>query len=225
MRGYRAVFFDAGETLFHPYPSAGHIYSEIGRRYGLSLSAGEINDSFAAVWQKKDRLIHTSQAKDEKGWWKEIVENIFSPFGRIEDFDRFFEELYIGFAEPRRWRVYSDVWDVLEGLKKKGMRLCIVSNWDQRLLGLCRDFDLNSYFDAIVISSVVGFAKPDRRIFEKALDVVSMDAKEVLYVGDSFRDDVEGARNAGLVPVYLNRKGRVEPGVWSIKTLKALLKE
>jgi putative hydrolase of the HAD superfamily len=54
----------------------------------------------------------------------------------------------------------------------------------------------------------VGIEKPDRRIFDLALDRLGLDADEVVYVGDSWEIDVVGARNAGISPIYLSAAPR-----------------
>jgi len=64
---------------------------------------------------------------------------------------------------------------------------------------------LAPYFAAIVISCEVGVAKPDRRIFELALERVGADAHETVMVGDSLARDVAGAHAAGIRAVWIDR--------------------
>lgn len=66
---------------------------------------------------------------------------------------------------------------------------------------------IEHYFHTLVISDEVGIWKPDAGIFEVALDGLGCDRKEVLFVGDSLRDDYEGARNAGIDFCFYNRDG------------------
>ena len=65
---------------------------------------------------------------------------------------------------------------------------------------------LAGYFSAIVISCEVGFAKPDPRIFEIALDRIGASAPEAVMVGDSLARDVAGARAAGIRAVWIDRR-------------------
>jgi putative hydrolase of the HAD superfamily len=53
---------------------------------------------------------------------------------------------------------------------------------------------------------MVGVAKPDRRLFEAALELAGVSAAEALHVGDSYEEDVVGARAAGIEPVLLRRR-------------------
>ena len=60
---------------------------------------------------------------------------------------------------------------------------------------------------ALVDSGVVGVAKPDPRIFDHVLGPLGLPAPRCAYVGDSVRNDVVGARAAGLWPVRLDPHG------------------
>ena len=65
------------------------------------------------------------------------------------------------------------------------------------------------WFDVVVISGEVGFAKPDASIFRLALNKLPVEPENVWHVGDSLTTDVAGAKAAGLTAVWLNRSGLV----------------
>ncbi len=85
--------------------------------------------------------------------------------------------------------------------------MVVVSNWDDRLPVLLQNLDLASYFEAIIYSADVGSAKPFAAIFQRALEELSLPAEEVVHIGDRLREDVEGARGAGLQSIHLDRHG------------------
>jgi putative hydrolase of the HAD superfamily len=78
--------------------------------------------------------------------------------------------------------------------------------------------------DAVVISEEAGVTKPDLRIFRLALDMLSRDAGDTVMVGDAWGTDVEGARAAGIRPVWFNRFGAAspDPSVTEIHSLTPL---
>lgn len=86
-------------------------------------------------------------------------------------------------------------------------RLGIVSNFYGNLRAVCRDTGIDRYLTVIVDSQEAGVEKPDRRIFELALDALGLPAGDCLYVGDSLRRDRAGARNAGIPFVWLAAPG------------------
>jgi putative hydrolase of the HAD superfamily len=76
--------------------------------------------------------------------------------------------------------------------------------------------------DGVVTSAEVGTAKPDRRVFERALVIAGVPASAALHVGDKVDNDVEGARAAGVRAVLLQREGDPPPGVEAVRSLREL---
>lgn len=221
----RAVFFDAGGTLFRPYPSVGEVYSEVAGRHGLRTDPDAVEKRFHELWVARDGLCGLSARsgeKEERSWWKGLVREVFSEFGRLGDFDSFFEELYDRFARPETWRLFPDALPVVRELKKRGKILGIVSNWDSRLFGICEGLGLKPHVDFILASAVVGAAKPHPGIFREALKQAGVEANEALHVGDSLEDDVLGAQRAGIHAVFINRKGHRPSPVPAISELQFL---
>jgi HAD superfamily hydrolase (TIGR01662 family) len=101
----------------------------------------------------------------------------------------------------------------LTELRRRGLRLGVVSNAPYRAASM-RDqlahLGLLPLLDAAVFSSAVGWRKPSPRIFERALAELGSSAEETLMVGDRVREDVEGARAAGMRAVLL-REHRADP--------------
>ena len=99
---------------------------------------------------------------------------------------------------------------VLEQLQSN-YRLGIVSNNWGNTAGWCEQFGIHSYFDTIIDSTVVGRAKPDRMIFQAALDQLRLPAASCAYVGDRYESDILGAQAAGLMPIWITN-GPVQDG-------------
>lgn len=209
--GTKAIFFDAGGTLFCPFPSVGYHYSNVAARYGCRTDERAVEEAFHRVWREHDAIggIHgPCSEKIEKDFWYRIVSEVFKNFNALSDFNAFFEELYDLFARPEVWRFYPESEEVLQQLKERGYTLCLVSNWDSRLLKLCEGLGLNRFIDHYVISAIFGVAKPDPKIFQEALRKTSVKAGEVIHVGDSLEDDVRGASQTGIKAIWLDRGNR-----------------
>jgi len=105
----------------------------------------------------------------------------------------------------RLWRsVMPGVPEALESLQALGLQLVVVSNSDGTVEQSLREAGLRSYFSVVVDSTLVGFAKPDRRIFEHALRESGAERNHTLHVGDLYHADVKGARGAGLHAALLD---------------------
>ncbi len=206
-----AIFFDAGGTLFRPFPSVGHYYSEVAARHGCKVGAREVEEAFHRVWREHDKIgnLHgPCDEKVEKMFWRKIVTAVFRDFGGFRSFNDFFDELHDLFAEPSVWKLYPEVEEVLRDLKRKNYIIGLVSNWDSRLLNLCKGLGLDPYLDFKVISAMFGVAKPDPKIFLEAVRLAQVPAGEAVHIGDSLEDDIRGAHLAGIKSIWLDRTGR-----------------
>ena len=233
--GAKVILLDAGGTLFRPFPSVGYHYSEVAGKHGCKVSAEEIEAAFRRVWGEHDSigdLRSHSDEKIEKEFWRKIVTAVFKDCAGLKAFEPFFDELHTLFAEPGVWKLYPEVEEVLRSLKKKKFVIGMVSNWDSRLLKLCKGLGIDPYFDFKVISAVFGAAKPNPKIFEEALKLAHVRAEEAVHIGDSLEDDVRGAHLAGIKSIWLDRSGRHatlakdhQDFVTVIKDLRELIQE
>jgi putative hydrolase of the HAD superfamily len=207
----RAVFFDAGGTLFHVRGSVGSIYAAEARRFGVHVDPEELQIAFLAAFHAAPPLAFpgvpaTEIERHERVWWKRIVRRAFEGH-TFSDFDAFFDDLFAGFASPAWWVVFPDVEPTLARLRAAGLILGIISNFDGRAESILQGLGLESFFDSLTLSGRVGFAKPDRRIFEHALRRHGLEPEEALHAGDSSEEDVEGAQRAGMRGVLVQRAG------------------
>jgi len=221
----KVVFFDAGGTLFRPYPSVGAVYARVAQQHGVHVDAEHVDKVFHAKWHERNGLTSLaglSSEKIEREWWHSLVRDVFGNLAQFQDFEAFFQELYDLFARAECWRLFDDAVPVLKHLTEKGVRLAIISNWDHRLFSIVKQLGLSEYFEQVTASSVVGVAKPAKRIFEEALAGVGITAEQGLHVGDSLEDDYHGATRAGLKAVLLNRQRKAYNDVVRIESLHQL---
>jgi putative hydrolase of the HAD superfamily len=120
------------------------------------------------------------------------------------------------------FRAYDDAIPALHALRADGHGLVVVSNWDCALPDWLGPPGLLQLVDGVVTSAEVGVAKPDARVFQRALEVAGVEADQAVHVGDSPDNDVEGARSAGIRAVLVQRDGETPPGVESIRSLREL---
>lgn len=208
---HKLISFDAGGTLFRPYPSVGFIYAEVAARYGCHVEEDKIEARFRELWAHKDSM-HSGHShlteKIEKEWWKHLVRDVFAVFDEIREFDAFFDELYHRFAGPDSWQLFPETLEVLEELRRRKLRVCIISNWDSRLLKLCEGLGIHDYFEFILISAVFGASKPNAPIFAEACRRAGVQPQDVIHIGDSLEDDIHGATRSGMRAVLIDRQGR-----------------
>lgn len=120
------------------------------------------------------------------------------------------EEAFAAFYRARNEvTLFDDVLPALERLCGR-FRLFAASNGnaDLEAIGLAR------FFESALAAREAGMLKPDPRIFTLLLERAGLDPAQALHVGDDALADVEGARRAGVTPVWINRAG----GEWPLPT-------
>ncbi len=229
MRTYNAIFFDAANTLLYPYPSVGTLYAEVAARYRVQTTADAIQQAFRQVWgqtqeqAKQDPVRYGVGEPDGRRFWHALVHATFSQIELPTDFDAFFNELYTLFAQPEAYRTFPESIEVLQQLQRDGYIVGVISNWDNRLPRILDGLGLSTHLDHISISAVVGWEKPHPEIFQQALDAVSVSAERALHIGDSLSEDIKGAEQAGLQPLWLQRETAPQSNYPIIQDLRGVL--
>ena len=148
----------------------------------------------------------------EKEWWKRLVRRVFGEADEVRrpfaGFDDFFDEVYDTFGGCESWQLFPDLGPSLAGLRRRGLRLGVISNFDSRLFGLLEACALRQYFDVVMVSTIAGAAKPSPAIFEEALASMGVSAGEAAHVGDHPVEDVEAALAVGLRAILLDHHRR-----------------
>ena len=212
----RAVFFDAGETLVYPHPSFAEVFTEVLREEGHTVDPAVVQEVVSAyshrftetVLTGEGRLWSTSPERSRK-MWRGVYDHFLTEVGAPrEEHDRLFERLHERFTDLSTYRVHPDAVPVLERLRKADLLLGLISNFEEWLERLLEALEVAHFFDVTVISGVEGVEKPDPEIFRIALSRSGVAPGDAVYVGDHPFFDVEAARQAGLLPVLVDRRGR-----------------
>lgn len=126
------------------------------------------------------------------------------------------EDLIDLYGEERRktLKLFPEALRVLAFLRKK-YRLGLVTNGPSDVQRAeIEDLQTAEYFHHIIIAEEVRYAKPDPRIFHLLITTYTISSNQILYVGNSPREDGLGAYQAGLKVAWLNRKSEMlGPGI------------
>ena len=202
-----AVVFDAVGTLIEPQESVGATYARFARERGVTLPASRLEEAFGRVLAAAEPNVHpglplAEAAARERGWWRERVRETFRAAdgtARFDDFDACFTALWRHYGSAGAWRLAPGARAALEALAGRGVRLGVLSNFDQRLRGVLRELGLHASFEVVTLPADAGAAKPERLIFDVCLKRLGLAPQRVLYVGDRAVEDVTAAKGAGLL--------------------------
>lgn len=185
---YKAIIFDVSDTLVEYSPNYAQIFGDRLRGLGYVVSEEKAKEISRVVNWTIGEQIRKEQCGEEHISNDELNalldkaaiscvtnnsicnENHLLELGKVP-------------MPKQKMTIISDVFNVLNVLKNK-YSLAIVSNHYPWLMDYLRTSGLAPYFESIVISDIVGVAKPDIRIMQIALNELVLEAKNCLYVGD-----------------------------------------
>ena len=213
MTEFKVVLFDLGSTLIYskdPWPPiykrADGALIEVLQQAGLPINStsfsselGTFLDSYyAARLDSVEKTTFTAllQFLEQQG------------FPRTPDtiLREALEAMYS--ITQQNWYIELDAIPALQTLRQQGYRLGIVSNTsdDQNVQTLIDRWELRPFFESIVTSAACGIRKPDRRIFQIALDHFKVSPEQIVMVGDTLTADVLGANQIGMYSVWITRR-------------------
>lgn len=201
--------FDAFGTLIYPEPEAAQVYMDSGRRYGDQRSLVEIRRILSTSMENVFGPNAQSRSSQEREFesWKTVVQTVF---GHLPRWRRLFEELWEHFAQPVHWRVYDDVVETIDELRRQGCEVGVASNFDARLHTICRGLFPRGAFAEVFTSAEVGWRKPARGFFQTIRERLGTPAEQLWMIGDQREIDTQPARVDGWRAVLLDR-GQAEP--------------
>lgn len=213
MKHPKVIFLDAVGTLFGVKGSVGEVYGTLARQFGVAVEPEVLDAAFfqsfrAASPMAFPRVSQSEIPEREFAWWWAIAAQTFQKAGVLDqfaDFSAFFTVLYSHFETADPWLVYPDIRSTLTQWCDQGIELGVVSNFDSRIYAVLSALELAEFFSSVTISTEVGAAKPDPHVFAVALQKHNCSPSEAWHIGDSFKEDYEGAKAAGLRAIWLKR--------------------
>lgn len=201
----RAVFLDAGNTLFAERVPRAAIYAAMACSHGGGAdegdAAGQLEHALTELPSMMDGSFRFTLA-----WFRAFNEVVLGELGvPVDRRAAAHEALAARFESADTYAVFPEVREVLAELANRGMVVGVVSNWSERLPFLLEGLGLSDHFEFIVTSAEMRAEKPERAIFERALFRAGVPADEALHVGDHLGRDVRGALGAGLRAALVDR--------------------
>jgi putative hydrolase of the HAD superfamily len=213
----RAVFFDVDFTLIYPGPTfRGEGYQSFCSRYGMTVDPGKFAHAVASAAPLLDTP-DDAQYEDEifVAYTRHIIEQMGGSGPAVDACAR---EIYAEWAACRHFELYDEVPGALRELAARGVRIGLISNSHRCLASFQSHFDLQGLIAASVSSSEYGFMKPNPNIFYAALQLVDARPDQALMVGDSVRQDIDGALRTGMRAVLVHRGDTPHPAARELAT-------
>lgn len=195
----KAAIFDLDHTLFDRYETLKKVVPFFRQRFKI---ADNITDEFIyenLSWADK-HFVHIG--------WTDIFghlcsKGVFADIPEYQEYEDFviskFKEIAVSFPFTI---------PTLNEIKDMGLKIGLITNSEshvqKRKLAM---LGLSDIFDHVIISGDTPFRKPEKEIFLLMAEKLGLEPSEMLYIGDHPKFDIEGSRNAGLVPVWVKTTG------------------
>jgi putative hydrolase of the HAD superfamily len=163
-----------------------------------------------------------------KTWWEYYEEYFYGIFLKIGINKNICKDLSIQvkkeYMDIKKWFIYEDTIRALEQIKENGYKNVIVSNHIPELEELVRKIHLDEYFTKIYSSALIGYEKPNKKIYEYVLKDLSTEKDECIIIGDSFDSDIQGGIGTGIKSILV-RKENTQEYKWYCKDLENIIEK
>jgi len=201
----RAVIFDVDFTLARPGPELGpEGYRKVGERHGLSLDPTLYEQARLDALDSLQR--HPDHEHDDEIWIAFTEQIVRGMGGGGEGARACAAELVRAWEQHERFTLYEDALPALAALREHGVKIGLISNGSRDLDEFVSHHGLDA--DCAIGSRAFGRTKPHPEIFRHALALLGVEPEEAAMIGDSYEDDIEGARALGMKAFLLDRDGR-----------------
>jgi len=221
MSSWRAVVFDYYYTLADPEPTSVATLTAFLAEHIATMTFDEFRKHRAQAPPAPVEPFTKYRAR-----WHAFGDEFFAAHGAPGLAAAYASSRYDAHATAP---LYDDTRPILHALRQRGVAIGVLSDADcDYLFANIERHGLA--FDAVRCSEQLGCYKPDPRAFSAMCEALAVEPSTTLFVGDGPETDVDGARNAGLQAIWLNRSGNpwpahVPPPARTITSLVQLVTE
>jgi HAD superfamily hydrolase (TIGR01549 family) len=223
-----AILFDMDGTLIEHTWSLDQVSSTTFEHVAGQVAPTPVEVFFEVYWEKSTDM------------WHLMADGVLDgDLARLYSFKNTLRTLGhdVALAEPmlQRWEAlilqevmpFRDTYQTLQKLRPRYKTGIITNGYRTLQRAKIQKYSLADCVDVTLVSEEVGSHKPDPDIFYQALAMLDhVPPERAVFVGDSPAADIDGARNAGLIPILMDPRDRVAapiPGVVKIRALQELL--
>jgi REG-2-like HAD superfamily hydrolase len=198
-----AVFFDADGTLLTFSAPVALQYAQVLKRFDMILDVDILDQTIRIVWQRmygqylNEANGFQTSADREYAFWQTFFYTVCKEVGCNAVPDTAFDAIYTHFATLAARPLHQDAHAVISALKATGLSVGILSNHDARIKQLISASSIAPLLDVIFTVTDTGFKKPSQNAFRHVEHFTGLEPRALLYVGNDYCCDYQGARAAG----------------------------
>jgi len=208
----KGILFDLDDTIIAFDGAANTARLQVCKKYYTECSLSNANDLFQAIsttsqWYWSDRDRHKAGRNNIDDARREIVNLALEKIGINDlplahnianDFIKLREEMIELFPQAE---------ETLEYLKNNNILLALMTNGEsEKQRSKIKRFNLEKFFDIILVEGEIGYGKPDKEVYTMALDALNLEPDDVWAVGDNLEWDVWGPQQLGIYSIWNDYK-------------------
>lgn len=207
------IIFDLDGTLRESVPGGDQFMLEHAVALGLECSA----DCFMTVRQWAHRYWANSEClmldektygRGERTFWenyaRRTLQTLGAPPEQVEKLAPTLHQHMHDNYHPED-TIPEDVFPTLQALRRAGLTLGLLTNRTHSPAEYLQEIGLAEHLDFSIAAGEIGIWKPAPEIFYYSLGVARSLPQQTIYIGDNYYADIEGAKNAGLIPILIDR--------------------
>lgn len=230
---YRHLFFDLDHTLWDFDANAMETLADVYTQLNLKETGVDDFELFckhylhhnAILWDRYHNGFITSDDLKWKRMWRTLLEFKIGS----EELARTMSGVFLEIL-PTKQNLFPYTHEILQHLKDKGYILHLITNGFEKTQWRKLDnSNLGQYFNEVITSETSNSVKPNKEIFEYALNITGAELNESIMIGDNLDADIKGAINTGMDSVFVNHINAELNGVqptyviYHLKELEAIL--
>jgi len=229
MSHYRHLFFDLDHTLWDFEANALEALKDVYHRMDLKQEGVDDFGQFysrylehnAVLWDRYHKGFISAEELKWKRMWRTLLEFKIGSESLAKSMSNEFLTVL-----PTKQNLFPHTHEILTYLKDKQYRLHLITNgFEKTQHQKLQHSGLHTYFEEVITSEGCNFVKPQKEIFDHAMNLTGASVGESIMIGDNVDADIQGAVNAGMDSVFVNHTEkdlRAEGATHTIKHLKEL---
>ncbi len=209
MKSYKHIFFDLDHTIWdfetNSLKALQQIFSEENLTERGVPSFEQFHVTYKPINDRYWSKYHNGYATKEQVRINRFSETLAEFNVKDAALAERMAQSYVNLS-PKMTALFPDAFEILQYLQSRYSLHLITNGFAEVQWIKIENSGLRPFFEHIIISEEVGTQKPDKQIFEIAMNRAFTSAEECLMIGDNFNTDIIGARNAGMDQVYFNPK-------------------
>ncbi|WP_404511366.1 HAD family hydrolase [Bacillus sp. RC242] len=192
------MLFDLDDTLLDRDKAVDKLFSIILEEFYGDVEQHSVKNEMLQKFKGYDKKSYGDSDKVK------VLESLFDEFPPKYRLPRNYIQDFWNNNFPKCFSINQKTINIINTIKSH-IKVGIITNGStQRQKAKIINTNLNRYFDTIIISEEAGFSKPDKRIFELALNKLNVQSEDVLFVGDDLEKDIAGCQNVNIKGIWFN---------------------